>query len=152
MIGPVQHPQIQVIDDEVSHEELGAIYDKADCLLFPTSGEGWGNIPFQGIAKGIPTICTNVLACSDFAHMSVPLDFTWGTKNMTGRYANAGQWGEPAFDDLCDKMLYVANNYEEVSNKTYQSAEFINQNMTWEKVSQKYIDRCWEVLKETGSL
>jgi hypothetical protein len=70
---------------------------------------------------------------------------------MTGRYANAGQWGEPAFDDLCDKMLYVANNYQKVSDKTYQSAEFINQNMTWEKVSQKYIARCWEILKETGN-
>ena len=151
MIGPVEHPQIEVIDYEVSHEELAAIYDKSDCLLFPTSGEGWGNIPFQGIAKGIPTICTNVLACTDFAHMSVPLDFVWGTKNMSGRYSNAGQWGEPDFDDLCDKMLYVANNYQEVSDKTYRSAEFINQNMTWEKVSQKYIARCWEILKETGN-
>ena len=59
---------------------------------------------------------------------------------------------KPNFDDLCDKMLYVANNYEEVSDKTYQSAEYINKNMTWEKVSQKYIARCWEVLKETGNL
>ena len=147
MIGPVQHPQIEVIDYDVSHEELGAIYDKADCLLYPTSGEGWGLIPFQAIAKGIPTICTNALACFEFAHMSIPLDFTWGTKNMTGIYENAGKWAEPNFDDLCDKMLYVANNYEEVSDKTYQSAEYINQNMTWEKVSQKYIARCWEVLK-----
>ena len=70
---------------------------------------------------------------------------------MTGRYSNAGQWGEPDFDDLCDKMLYVANNYEEVSDKTYESADYINKNMTCEKVSQKYIDRCWEVLKETGN-
>jgi len=148
--GPVNHPQIELIDDEVSHEALGEIYDRADCLLFPTSGEGWGNIPFQGIAKGIPTICTNVLACTDFAHMSVPLDFIWGTKNMAGRYLNAGEWGEPIFDDLCDKMLYVANNYDEVAAKTYESALHINENMTWEKVSQKYIERCREVLKETG--
>ena len=145
------HPQIEVIDYEVSHEELATIYDKADCLLYPTSGEGWGNIPFQGIAKGIPTICTNALACTEFADMSTPLDFKWGTKNMTGLYENAGEWAEPDFDDLCDKMLYVVNNYQEVSDKTYKSAEFINQNMTWEKVSQKYIARCWEILKETGN-
>ena len=149
---PLEHPRIKVIDREVSHEELGAIYDQADCLLFPTSGEGWGNIPFQGIAKGIPTICTNVLGCSDFADFSVPLDFKWGTKKMSGRYENAGQWAEPDVDDLCDKMLYVANNYKEVSDKTYRSAKYINKNMTWEKVSQKYIARCWEVLKETGNL
>lgn len=145
------HSQIEVIDYDVSHEELADIYEKADCLLYPTSGEGWGLIPFQGIAKGIPTICTNVLACTDFAHMSIPLDFIWGTKNMSGVYSNAGEWAEPNFDDLCDKMLYVINNYQEVSDKTYKSAEFINQNMTWEKVSQKYIARCWGILKETGN-
>jgi hypothetical protein len=47
-------------------------------------------------------------------------------------------------------MLYVANNYDEVAAKTYASALHINENMTWEKVSQKYIERCREVLKETG--
>lgn len=140
-MGPIQHSQIEVIDYDVSHEELGAIYDKADCLLYPTSGEGWGLIPFQAIAKGIPTICTNALACTEFADMSVPLDFVWSNKNMFGIYSGAGEWAEPNFDDLCDKMLYVANNYEEVSDKTYQGAEYINQNMTWEKISQKYIDR-----------
>lgn len=143
------HPQIEVIDYQVSHEELAAIYDKADCLLYPTSGEGWGLIPFQAIAKGIPTICTNVLACTEFAEMSVPLDFVWGNKNMSGLYSNAGEWAEPNFDDLCDKMLYVVNNYQEISDKTYKSAEFINQNMTWEYVSKKYIDRIKLILDQT---
>lgn len=146
----LNHPQIEVITDEVSHEKLGEIYDMADCLVFPTSGEGWGNIPFQGIGKGIPTICTNVLACTEFAEMSVPLDFKWSSWNMTGRYADCGEWAEPNFDDLCDKMLYVANNYSEVAQKTYDSAVFINENMTWEHVSKKYIDRSWEILKEQG--
>jgi len=145
---PLEHPRIKVINHEVTTEELGAIYDKADCLLYPTSGEGWGLIPFQAIAKGIPTICTNALACTEFADMSVPLDFKWGTKNMTGIYQNAGEWAEPNFDDLCDKMLYVVNNYAKVCDKTYQGAEFINQNMTWEKVSQKYIKRMKIILDQ----
>ena len=142
------HPQIEVIDYQVSHEGLADIYDKADCLLYPTSGEGWGLIPFQAISKGIPTICTNALACTEFADMSVPLDFVWGSKNMSGIYSDAGEWAEPNFDDLCDKMLYVVNNYQEVSDKTYKSAEYINKNMTWEKVSKKYINRLLQILKE----
>jgi glycosyltransferase involved in cell wall biosynthesis len=148
---PLQHRQIQVIDDEVSHERLGEIYDMADCLIYPTSGEGWGNIPFQGIGKGLPTICTNALACTEFAEMSVPLDFRWGTHKMFGLYENAGEWAEPSFDDLCDKMLYVANNYEEVAQKTYESALYINENMTWEKVSQPYIQRISQIFEEAKS-
>jgi glycosyltransferase involved in cell wall biosynthesis len=147
-IGGIRHPQIEVIDDEVSHERLGEIYDMADCLIYPTSGEGWGNIPFQAIAKGIPTICTNALACTEFADMSVPLDFNWSTWNMSGRYENCGKWAEPNFDDLCDKMVHVVNNYEHIAQHTYNSALYINENMTWEKVSQAYIKRTQEILKE----
>ncbi len=143
---PLEHPRIKIINHEVTNEELGAIYDSANCLLYPTSGEGWGLIPFQAIAKGIPTICTNALATTEFADMSIPLNFKWGTNNMSGIYQNAGQWAEPDFDDLCDKMLHVVNSYDRVCNKTYQGAEYINKNMTWEKVSKKYIARLEVVL------
>ena len=149
---PLRHPQIEVIDTELSHADLGKVFDMADCVIYPTSGEGWGNLPFQAIGKGIPTICTDVLACTEFAHMSVPLDFEWSTWRMHGRYENCGEWAKPNFDDLCDKMLWVTKNYGQIAEKTYQSALYIAENMTWEKVSQKYIDRSWEILKELGKI
>lgn len=143
------HPQIEVVDKLLSLEELGKFYDRADCLIYPTGGEGWGLIPFQSIAKGIPTICTNALACTEFADMSVPLDYSWTSRNCHGIYGNAGMFAEPNFDDLCDKMLYVVNNYEHVSEKTFDSSKYINKNMTWEKVSKEYSDRLWQILKNT---
>jgi glycosyltransferase involved in cell wall biosynthesis len=149
MRGKLSHPQIEVIDWEVSVEELGRIYDCADCLLYPTSGEGWGLIPFQAIAKGIPTICTNATACEEYADMSVPLDYEWSKENMNGLYDGAGYWAKPNFDDLCDKMLYVVNDYDKVSTKTFQSAEYINKNMTWELVSKDYVNRLCQILKDT---
>jgi glycosyltransferase involved in cell wall biosynthesis len=149
MRGKLNHPQIEVIDWEVSVEELGRIYDCADCLLYPTSGEGWGLIPFQAIAKGIPTICTNATACEEYAHMSVPLDYEWSTDKMSGIYDGAGYWAKPNFDDLCDKMLYVVNDYDKVATKTFQSAEYINKNMTWELVSKDYVNRLCQILKDT---
>jgi hypothetical protein len=45
-------------------------------------------------------------------------------------------------------MLYVAEHYEEVARRTYESAIYINENMTWEKVSQPYIKRAKEILQE----
>ena len=35
-------------------------------------------IPFEAIATGLPTICTNLTGCSDFASMSIPLQASWG--------------------------------------------------------------------------
>ena len=149
MMGRLDHPQIEIIDEELSHDDLAKLYDEVDCLLYPTSGEGWGIIPFQAIAKGIPTICTNATACEEYAYMSVPLDYEWSQDKMSGIYENAGFWAKPNFDDLCDKMLYVVNNYDKVSKKTFSSAEYINKNMTWEKVSKDYINRLCQILKDT---
>ena len=139
------HPRIRVIDWQVSESDLARIYDEVDCVLYPTSGEGWGLLPLQGIAKGIPTICTNATACTEFAHLSVPLNYKWGTSNMFGIYEGCGDWAEPDFDDLCDKMLYVVNNYDEVAKKTFHGAEWVHQNLTWEKVSQKYKERLCQI-------
>lgn len=143
------HPGIEVIEEKLSESDLANIYENADCLIYPTSGEGWGLLPFQAIAKGIPTICTNATACTEFAEMSVPLDYKWSKFNMSGIYEDAGEWAEPNFDDLCDKMLYVVNNYQNVATKTYESAKYINENMTWEKVTKGYADRLCQILKDT---
>ncbi|MEY2973532.1 MAG: hypothetical protein RI886_1309 [Pseudomonadota bacterium] len=139
------HSRIKVIDWQVSEKELSEIYDQSDCVLYPTSGEGWGLLPLQGIGKGIPTICTNATACTEFAHLSVPLDFKWGSKNMTGIYDGCGEWAEPDFDDLCDKMLYVVNNYDEIALKTFIGAKYVHENLTWEKVSMGYKERLCQI-------
>lgn len=142
-----QNPKINVIDWEVSELELAKIYDEVDCVIYPTSGEGWGILPMQGIAKGIPTICTNATACTEFAHLSVPLDFSWSTEKMSGIYSGAGEWAYPNFDDLCDKMLYVVNNYDEVAQHTYAGAEYIKNNLTWDKVTIPMADRICQITK-----
>lgn len=141
------YPNIEVIEDDVSMEELSKIYDRSDCLVYPTSGEGWGMIPFQAIAKGIPTICTNATACTEYAHLSVPLDFKWGTHKMSGIYEGCGEWAEPNFDDLCDKMLYVVNNYDEVANTTYLNATEHFPEWSWKRVVEGYSQRLCQILK-----
>lgn len=141
------HPQIEIVDQDLPIEDLAKLYDQADCLVYPTSGEGWGMLPFQAIAKGIPTICTNATACTEYADMSVPLDFTWGTRNLNGIYSNAGTWAEPNFDDLCDKMLYVYNNYEKVAEYTYNNASEKYENMKWDVVAKDYYNRLCQILK-----
>ena len=143
-----QNNKISIIDWEVSEYELANIYEKVDCVLYPTSGEGWGILPMQGIAKGIPTICTNATACTEFAHLSVPLDFEWSTENMNGIYSDAGEWAKPNFDDLCDKMLYVVNNYDEVAKHTYAGAEYIAKNLTWDKVTIPMAERICQILNQ----
>lgn len=142
------HPQIDVIEDDVPIEELSNIYDASDCVVYPTSGEGWGMLPYQGIAKGIPTICTNATGCTEYAELSVPLNFTMGKNKMPGIYSNSGSWAEPDFDDLCAKMLYVYNNYDVVSDYTYNNAVLNEQTMSWDSAAEGYYERLCQISKE----
>lgn len=141
------HPNIVVIDEDVTLTKLSRIYDLADCVVYPTSGEGWGMLPYQGIAKAIPTICTNETACVEYANLSIPLNSELGITGMTGLYTDNGQWAEPDFDDLCDKMLYTVNNFSEVALRTYESVSKVYESMTWESAAIEYRDRICQILK-----
>jgi glycosyltransferase involved in cell wall biosynthesis len=67
---------------------------------------------------------------------------------MSGIYENAGEWAEPSFDDLCDKMLYVTKNYDKVAEHTYEGSLKVAKKFTWEKVTQKYKRRLCQILKQ----
>lgn len=140
------HPKIQVITANLDEEELGKLYQVGHCMVYPTNGEGFGLIPFQAIATGMPTICTNATACADYAEMSIPLDFKW----TEGAGVHLGQWVEPNFDDLCDKMLHAYNNWEDEKKKAMQSARIIHETQGWEHIADQIIgllgNRIYEVI------
>jgi glycosyltransferase involved in cell wall biosynthesis len=138
------HPQIMVIDHSVDVEDLVKIYNKAHCLVYPTNGEGFGLIPFQGIATGLPTIVTNATACADFAELSIPLN----SRPAPGEGVHLGDWVEPDPDDLRDKMRYVFENFDEVKQKTMHSANVIHATQTWDKVAEQIVDILGEKIYE----
>lgn len=135
----------EIIDYDMNLNELNSLYERIHCLVYPTSGEGWGMIPFQSIGKGIPTICTNATSCTEFAEFSIPLDYEMSPYKTSGIYAG-GMWALPNFSDLCDKLDYVANNYSDIKNKTINSAKIIHENYSWDKVAVEYKDRICQIL------
>lgn len=130
------HPRVIVIEENLPVHELVKLYNKAHCLVYPTNGEGFGLIPFQGIASGLPTIVTDATACADFAGLSVPLK----SAPHPGVGIHLGEWVEPDADDLREQMLYVFNNYDKVRDKTINSARVIHNTQTWTHVGQQIVD------------
>jgi len=49
---------IKVIKDEYSAEQLVSLYHSHHVLIYPSWGEGFGFIPLQALATGMPTITT----------------------------------------------------------------------------------------------
>ena len=137
---------IQIIDHYLTDPELCSLFSMSDCMVYPTSGEGWGMAPFQAIATGLPTICTNATACTEFAELSIPLEAPYLDTNQVGIYST-GQWAVPNIDDVCDRMLYVINNYDEALEKTKTGSQMIHEKYSWDHVVIPYMNRILEIDK-----
>lgn len=138
-----EHPQIIGIPDNFTVDQLVRLYHKCHCLVYPTSGEGFGMIPFEAIATGLPTICTNLTGCADFAKMSIPLEAKYGDAsfNHFAYGVDTGDWAIPNYDALVNLMEHVVDEYELFRKHTIQSARIIHSEMTWLNVADKMIER-----------
>tara|TARA_R110000824_G_scaffold205924_2_gene390873 strand:+ start:883 stop:1896 length:1014 start_codon:yes stop_codon:yes gene_type:complete len=140
-----EHPQITVLKGHIPKDSLVSLYKNSHCMVYPTAGEGFGMIPFQAIATGMPTICTELSGCSQFADMSMPLKATWGDPpehlidfhNLVGTDA---QEAIPDYEDLCRLMKKVTDEYYEQKAKAMRSARIIHQYETWSHVADELLD------------
>ena len=143
LVPATQHPQIVGIGYDLSTEDLVALYHKCHCMVYPTMGEGFGMIPFETIATGMPTIVTNETGCKDFAHYSVPLEASYGDASWNNNFygEDTGQWAYPDLDVLIDLMKNVVEHYDDFKKYTIKSAKIIHKEQSWDAVADKVIER-----------
>lgn len=130
------HPKIQVFEGDMDHSEIQKLYELAHCCVYPSLCEGFGMIPFQAIATGLPTITTNLTGMADFAEMSMALDAKWGP----GYGIHIGEIAVPDYDHLCELMLHAVDNWEEEKKKAMKSARIIHDTQTWAHIADLIMD------------
>jgi len=130
------HERVKVIDETISQQDIFKLYEMANCMVYPSNGEGFGLIPFQAIATGLPTITTNLTATADFADLSMPLNATWGP----GFGLHTGDWAIPDEDHLRELMLDAYENWADHKKKAMQSAKIIHSTQTWNHVGAQIIE------------
>jgi glycosyltransferase involved in cell wall biosynthesis len=80
-------------------------YSKADCFVAPARGEGFGLMPLQAIASGIPTIVSDSTGQAQFAHLAFGVVPCGKSKAET-----VGQWDEPNQKVLEELMMEAYRN------------------------------------------
>jgi len=150
LVQATEHPQIIGIPEIFSAEDLVRLYHKCHCLVYPTSGEGFGMIPFEAMATGMPTIVTNLTGCADFAHYGIPLEAEYGeaTYNNHQYSTDTGLWAVPNFDELVIHMQDVAGDYDLFKKSAIHSAKIIHQEHSWSATADKILARLAEFDKK----
>lgn len=134
IIGPPNIiPNIKLIIDDYPTEKLIELFKSCDCLVYPSWGEGFGFIPLQAMATGMPTICTGAWApyknyLNDLAIDSTTVWSPWQSMHP-------GSMFMPNKNDLAEKMLNVYNNFEKYSTMFYDQTSDIHEEYDWETVT-----------------
>jgi glycosyltransferase involved in cell wall biosynthesis len=112
-------------------EEQRNWFSKADVFIAASRGEGFGLMPLQAIAMGIPTIISDSTGQSQFKHLA-----TGVIPCGKSKAESVGKWDEPSEDALITLMLdhYRANPVDTALANVPRVADFSWKNATKELI------------------
>lgn len=123
------YQNVKVITDNLNEEELVNLYHEHDVLVYPSYGEGFGFIPLQALATGMPTICT-----SSWAHYKKylgPLKLKSQLIDSPWQFPHEGKVFEPNRQHLVELMREVSLNFNAYSGYYYSQATKIHEEYNW---------------------
>lgn len=135
----VKDSRIKVMMTPVSHEDLMKdFFEKIDCFVFPTRGEGFGLTPLEAMATGVPSIVTGWSGPAEYMNE----DVGWSIRYKESPAVNftkyiykeeCGNWVDPDKEHLKEIMKYCYEHPDEVREKGKRAAEYVQNEWTWEK-------------------
>jgi len=133
----ISSPNIKIVDSWLTVAEEYDLYATADCFVAATRGEGFGLMPLQAIAMGIPTIMADNTGHSDFIHLATESIPSAPTPASHPAVWNKGDWYEVTISDLREAMLnqYNAGAGRRDLVKAKEAAK-----MTWAQSSKRLVE------------
>lgn len=123
-------------------EELVKLYYEHDVLLYPTYGEGFGFIPIQALATGMPVIST-----FDWAHYENylgPLKLKSEIIDSPWDLIHKGKVYEPDYQHLVELLRDVAYNFKAYSGYYYAQSTKIHEDYNWDQLTNKAFKHIFE--------
>jgi hypothetical protein len=131
------YSNVKIITEELDELDLVRLYHEHDVLVYPSYGEGFGFIPLQALATGMPTICTY-----DWAHYKKYLGpLKLKSKLVDSPWFNhPGKICEPDYQHLLELMRDVVYNYNAYSGYYYAQSTKIHEEYNWNQLTEKSFD------------
>ena len=130
---PNFYKNVKVITDEYPVEYLVHMYHNHHVLVYPSWGEGFGFIPLQALATGMPTISTYDWA--EYKKFLTPLGIDSNlTKDSIPKsvgHPYGGEMFRPDEKSLEKQMIDVVENYNAYSGYYFNQAKKVHDEYNW---------------------
>jgi glycosyltransferase involved in cell wall biosynthesis len=134
---------IRIAEGAFSVNDMVALYNYADCFVYPSRAEGWGLPLIEAIACGLPVLATNYSGHGEFLSKIdgyyVPIDYKmvqigaefrklWSIENKHDAF-----WAEADIVDMASKMRNLVSTRHESKLKANVASDIIRTDFTWQK-------------------
>lgn len=146
--GPdVRYSNINIITAPLTHAQMIELYYKTDAMVYPTMGEGFGFIPLQSLATGMPTISTYEWA-EYKKYITVPLETKLGLTEYPA--IHPGNLYHVDKEDLKKSMISIVDNYDSYVKESFKNAFKIHMEYDWDRVTEPTVERLKNIFKSRG--
>ena len=130
-------PNIRKIFKTLTQEEMVELYYQHDILVYPTEGEGFGLIPLQALATGMPTISTSRWCSYEKYLGNNIIESTLGKTQHSGYHT--GDVVIPDFDSTVELMKNAVDNFDAQCDFYYKQAPKVIKEYNWQSQCDKML-------------
>jgi glycosyltransferase involved in cell wall biosynthesis len=124
----------------MSLEDLIKLYHYHDILIYPSEGEGFGMIPLQALATGMPVISTGRWCSYERYLNGNIIDSNLGKSEIQETYTRFGDVVIPSLDSTAELMKSVSFDIKQQSTHFMNQVNDVSYDYSWQNLSKKTID------------
>lgn len=143
----IYYNNVEAVYEELSIEELVLLYHQHDMLVYPSYGEGFGFIPIQGMATGMPVITVPQWApYRDYLIDELKIPARLGDSKW--QHMHPGKMWHPDKASLVDIYRNSVSSFEELSSQAYGQVEDLLTEYDWESLTDEAFAQVRRVLEK----
>lgn len=131
-------PNINVIGRDMTYSNLIKLINDHHIFLYPSWGEGFGLIPLQTMATGMPTITTGEWC--DYKEYANGLIIDSSLEDSPWQKWHPGKQYKPDYDNFIELIKSTVDNYDSIANKQFLTAPEIHKEYNWDTVIARHFD------------
>jgi len=130
--GEWEHVNVRHIRENMDIRHLVSLFKYHDVLLYPSEGEGFGLIPLQALATGMPVISTGIWCSYDKFLNGNIINSKLELSDIVETYTRHGQVVLPDFDSTVSLLKNIVDNFDHQSNIFYNQVDDVIKEYDWQ--------------------
>jgi glycosyltransferase involved in cell wall biosynthesis len=124
---PINDTRVEFREGEITEARKLEILYEAHCYLYPSFGEGFGLMPIEAIASGLPSIVSANSAMLDYTDLTWPVTCDPEQSRITQVFQKIsfGQWARPRHEELVAHLRSIEGEYDKATNRAAKVAKAV---------------------------